>query len=240
MSPRRPESKTSEPTARDWFAIERSLNADGHAVLTALLSPAQCDVLAEIYSQDDRFRARIDMARHGFGLGEYKYFAYPLPEALSALRQSLYPSLSAIANRWQARMGSAVAYPSSLERFLQQCHGAGQTRPTPLILKYTAGDYNCLHQDLYGDHAFPLQVAILLSRPGIDFDGGEFVMTEVQGSRQRADVIPLRQGDAVVFTVNERPVEGRRGTRAVRMRHGVSKIRSGNRLTVGLIFHDAR
>jgi hypothetical protein len=240
MNPHPLESETSEQPSRDWFAIERSLNANGNALLTALLSPAQCDVLAETYSQDERFRARIDMARHGFGLGEYKYFAYPLPEALNALRRSLYPPLSAIANRWQTRMDSAVSYPPTLDRFLEQCHDAGQTRPTPLILKYTAGDYNCLHQDLYGDHAFPLQVAILLSRPGIDFDGGEFVMTEAQGSRQRADVVPLQRGDAVVFTVNERPIEGGRGTRAVRMRHGVSKIRNGSRLTVGLIFHDAR
>jgi hypothetical protein len=226
-------------TSRDWGAIEKSLDADGNAVLTGLLTPSECGELAAAYSQENRFRTRIDMARHGFGLGEYKYFAYPLPEALSALRESLYPPLSAIANRWQTRMGRGVIYPPSLTGFLDLCHGAGQTRPTPLILRYKAGDYNCLHQDLYGELAFPLQVAILLSRPGIDFDGGEFVMTEVEASRQRIQVVPLRQGDAVIFTVNERPIDGRRGTRTVRMRHGVSKIHSGNRLTVGLIFHDA-
>jgi hypothetical protein len=180
------------------------------------------------------------MARHGFGLGEYKYFAYPLPEMLQSLRETLYGPLSSIASAWNARLGLNTRYPPTHAEYLAQCHAAGQLRPTPLILQYGPGDYNCLHQDLYGEHVFPLQVAILLSEPGSDFTGGEFVMTEVEGPHHRADVVPLRQGDAVIFTVNERPVQGLRTARRARMRHGVSKVRSGSRHTVGVIFHDAR
>jgi hypothetical protein len=181
------------------------------------------------------------MGRHGFGRGEYKYFAYPLPPLLEELRHALYPKLVPLANRWNEQLGIGISYPDALASFLERCHGAGQTRPTPLILQYGEGDYNCLHQDLYGEHVFPLQVAILLSQPGEDFSGGEFVMTEGRPGYQHADVVPLSQGDAVVFTVNQRPAVGKRGAvRRVAMRHGVSRVRSGHRYTVGLIFHDAR
>ncbi|WP_288252318.1 2OG-Fe(II) oxygenase [uncultured Hydrogenophaga sp.] len=223
----------------NWDSIERALDAQGHAVLPGVLTPAQCETLAALYSRADGFRSRIVMARHGFGRGEYKYFAYPLPPLLERLRHALYPRLAPIANRWQAQLGLATRYPDGLDAFLRRCHQAGQTRPTPLILRYGEGDYNCLHQDLYGEHVFPLQVAMLLSEPGRDFTGGEFVMTERSTQGQRADVVPLRQGDAVVFTVNERPASGRRGIRRLAMRHGVSRVRSGQRHTVGLIFHDA-
>ncbi|MDW3688261.1 2OG-Fe(II) oxygenase [Cupriavidus sp. CV2] len=225
----------------DWGAVEQSLDRYGNAVLPTLLSKAQCEQLCALYPQEDRFRTRIAMARHGFGRGEYKYFAYPLPPLLDDLRHALYPRLAPIANRWNRQLGIDVQYPDALDAFLTRCHQAGQTRPTPLILEYSVGDYNCLHQDLYGDHVFPLQVAILLSEPGTSFTGGEFVMTENSAGRQRADVVTLRQGDAVVFTVNQRPDAGKRGgTRKVTMRHGVSRIRSGRRHTVGLIFHDSR
>ncbi len=228
-------------TAIAWEDIAASLAAHGNAVLPGLLTPEQCAGLAALYARDDIFRSRVVMARHGFGRGEYKYFAYPLPPLLDRLRHALYPPLAVIASRWNRQMRVAVQYPDTLDAFLDQCHRAGQTRPTPLILQYGAGDYNCLHQDLYGAHVFPLQVAILLSEPGRDFAGGEFVMTERAGRSQRADVVPLRQGDAVVFTVNERPVPDLRGgTRKVAMRHGVSVVRSGRRHTVGLIFHDAQ
>jgi hypothetical protein len=223
----------------NWDSIERALDAQGHAVLPGVLTPAQCETLAALYSRADGFRSRIVMARHGFGRGEYKYFAYPLPPLLERLRHALYPRLAPIANRWQAQLGLATRYPDGLDAFLRRCHQAGQTRPTPLILRYGEGDYNCLHQDLYGEHVFPLQVAMLLSEPGRDFTGGEFVMTERSTQGQRADVVPLRQGDAVVFTVNERPASGRRGIRRLAMRHGVSRVLSGQRHTVGLIFHDA-
>lgn len=226
--------------AYDWMSIGRSLDAHGNAVLPGLLTAKQCDDLAALYPQEEGYRTRIVMARHGFGRGEYKYFAYPLPSLLEQLRHALYPRLAPIANRWNLRLGIDVQYPDDLAAFLQRCHEAGQTRPTPLILRYGEGDYNCLHQDLYGEHVFPLQVAILLSEPDRDFVGGEFVMTELSAKSQRADVVALRQGDAVVFTVNQRPAMGRRGTRKVAMRHGVSRIRSGKRHTVGLIFHDAR
>ncbi|MCJ0762668.1 2OG-Fe(II) oxygenase [Variovorax terrae] len=229
-----------KPHAYDWIGIGRSLDAHGNAVLPGLLTAEQCDGLAALYPQEEGYRTRIVMARHGFGRGEYKYFAYPLPPLLEQLRHALYPWLAPIANRWNLQLGIDVQYPDGLAAFLRRCHEAGQTRPTPLILQYGEGDYNCLHQDLYGDHVFPLQVAILLSEPGQDFAGGEFVMTEFSPKGQRADVVPLRKGDAVVFTVNQRPAMGRRGTRKVAMRHGVSRIRSGQRHTVGLIFHDAR
>jgi hypothetical protein len=194
-----------------------------------------------LYPSEDGYRSKVVMARHGFGRGEYKYFAYPLPPLLDGLRHALYPRLMPIANRWNRQLGIDVSYPDSLEAFLERCHRAGQTRPTPLILQYGEGDYNCLHQDLYGEHVFPLQVTVLLSRPGEDFTGGEFVMTESHPGHRRADVVPLCQGDGVVFTVNQRPAPGKRGAmRRVAMRHGVSRIHSGHRHTVGLIFHDAR
>jgi len=227
--------------AYDWHGIEQTLGEQGHAVLPALLDPAQCARLAARYPQDALYRSRIVMSRHGFGRGEYKYFAYPLPAPLHALRHALYPRLAPIANRWSRLMGQDPDYPADLDTFLAHCHEAGQLRPTPLILAYEAGDYNCLHQDLYGERVFPLQVAILLSEPGRDFTGGEFVMTETASDGQRADVVALRQGDAVVFAVNQRPAPGRiGGVRKVAMRHGVSRVHSGRRYTVGLIFHDAR
>ena len=224
----------------DWSLAEGSLDSGGNAVLPALLTVQECRELVAMYSQEERYRTRIVMARHGFGSGEYKYFAYPLPALLERLRAAIYPHLAKVANRWNKQMGVGVTYPDSLAEFLARCHAAGQLRPTPLILKYGEGDYNCLHQDLYGEHVFPLQVAILLAEPGGDFTGGEFVMTENGASEQRAEVVPLRQGDAVVFTVNQRPTQGRRSVRKVVMRHGVSRIRSGHRHTVGLIFHDSR
>lgn len=228
------------PEAYDWASIEAALDARGNAVLPGLLMAEQCEALAALYPRKEGYRSRIVMARHGFRRGEYKYFAYPLPPLLDQLRHALYPRLAPIANRWNLQLGIDAQYPSELDSFLQRCRQAGQTRPTPLILQYGEGDYNCLHQDLYGEHVFPLQAAILLSEPGRDFTGGEFVMTELSARGQRADVVALRQGDAVVFTVNQRPTPGRRGTRKVAMRHGVSRVRSGRRCTVGLIFHDAR
>lgn len=225
----------------DWEAIARALDARGNARLPGLLDPAQCAALAAGYASPDGYRSRIVMARHGFGRGEYKYFSYPLPPLLQALRQALYPRLAPIANRWNQLLGDPQRFPATHDAFLAQCHAAGQKRPTPLILQYGADDYNCLHQDLYGERVFPLQVAILLSRPGRDFSGGEFVMTETASSGQRAEVIALDQGDALLFTVNHRPAPGKRGgTRKVAMRHGVSRVRGGSRHTVGLIFHDAR
>jgi len=223
----------------DWPAATLSLDQRGHAVLPALLSATQCQHIAALYPQPERFRSRVVMARHGFGRGEYQYFAYPLPALLQHLRSALYPPLAAVANRWNQQLHLAPRYPATLQDYLARCHAAGQQRPTPLLLQYGAGDYNCLHQDLYGDEVFPLQLAILLSQPEVDFSGGEFVMTETDADESRAEVIPLRQGDAVVFTVNQRPVPGQRGWRRVAMRHGVSELRSGHRHTVGLIFHDA-
>lgn len=224
----------------DWTALTHSLDAHGNAIAPAPLTPAQCIELAAGYSAPDRYRSRIVMARHGFGRGEYQYFSYPLPPLLQNLRASLYLRLAPIANRWNRQMGIAVQYPDDHAAFLQRCHDAGQRRPTPLILQYGPGDYNCLHQDLYGEHVFPLQVAILLSRPGEDFTGGEFVMTETSSREQRAEVLPLQQGDALIFTVNQRPAPGARGWRKTAMRHGVSALRSGRRHTLGLIFHDAQ
>ena len=212
----------------------------GNAVLPALLSADECDALAELYPEEEPFRSRIVMARHGFGRGEYKYFRYPLPEPVASLRTALYPHLAPIATRWNDALGLGVRYPATHEEFLARCHAAGQSRPTPLLLRYGAGDYNCLHQDVYGEHVFPLQVAILLSEPGRDFTGGEFVMTEQRPRMQsRAEVVPLRKGDGVVFTVRNRPVQGTRGVYRVNLRHGVSRIRSGVRHVVGIIFHDA-
>lgn len=225
----------------DWASAERELDRYGCAVLPGLLSPADCAATAACYRQDDGFRSRVVMARHGFGQGEYKYFAYPLPERVAALRTALYPPLAAAANQWNVELGLEARFPGDHADYLRQCRDAGQVRPTPLLLRYGPGDYNCLHQDLYGDLVFPLQVAILLSEPERDFTGGEFVLTEQRPRMQsRAEVVPLRQGDAVVFPVHHRPVRGTRGTYRVTMRHGVSRLRSGERFTLGLIFHDAR
>ena len=224
----------------DWLEVERDLDTQGNAVLQQLISPEECAQLAALYDREGGFRSRIVMARHGFGRGEYKYFDYPLPPLIAELRSSLYRQLAPIANRWNKAMGIGVQYPGSHAEFLERCHRAGQRRATPLLLRYTAGDYNCLHQDVYGEHVFPLQVAILLSQPQQEFTGGEFVMTEQRPRMQsRAEVVPLGQGDGVVFTVRQRPVQGSRGVYRVNLRHGVSRIRSGRRHTLGIIFHDA-
>lgn len=226
--------------AIDWARVAADLDAQGCAVLDRLLSAAECTALAGLYDQPC-FRSTVAMARHGFGRGEYKYFAYPLPAMIVALRPALYAALAPIANRWNEAMGMAARFPAMHAAFIKRCHDAGQTRPTPLLLRYGAGDYNCLHQDLYGEHVFPLQVAILLSRPGADFAGGEFVLTEQRPRMQsRAEVVALAQGDAVVFAVHHRPVKGARGVYRVTMRHGVSRVLTGHRHTAGLIFHDAQ
>ena len=226
--------------AYDWAGIGDELDAHGCAMLEALLSPQECAKLASMYADDEHFRSRVPMARHGFGRGEYRYFDYPLPELVAGLRSAVYPRLAPIANRWNASMGLPVRYPATHAEFIERCHAAGQRRPTPLLLQYGAGDYNCLHQDLYGEHVFPLQLAILLSEPGRDFSGGEFVLTEQRPRMQsRVEVAPLRQGDAVLFAVHQRPVQGTRGSYRVNMRHGVSRVRSGHRHTLGIIFHDA-
>ncbi|MDF3604872.1 2OG-Fe(II) oxygenase [Paracoccus sp. DMF-8] len=225
----------------DWPAFRAEMDGFGCAVLPGLLTPDECAGLAALYPQEQHFRSHIHMARHGFGRGEYRYFKYPLPDLVGALRAALYPRLAAIANDWNARMGLPARYPPDHAGFLRDCHQAGQTRPTPLLLQYVPGDYNCLHQDLYGDLAFPLQAAFLLSRPGRDFTGGEFVLTEQRPRMQsRAEVVPLTQGDAVVFAVHNRPVQGSRGSYRVNLRHGVSRLRSGMRHTLGVIFHDAK
>jgi hypothetical protein len=239
-----PDATTNDAAARlhafDWAGIADDLDAQGCAMLEALLSPQACRALAGLYSDDERFRSRVVMGRHGFGRGEYKYFGYPLPDTVASLRSAIYPWLAPIANRWNAAMGINVRYPDMHAAFLERCHAAGQQRPTPLLLQYGAGDYNCLHQDLYGEHVFPLQVTILLSEPGRDFSGGEFVLTEQRPRTQsRPLVVPLRRGDAVVFAVHQRPVQGKRGSCRVNLRHGVSCVRSGHRHTLGIIFHDA-
>ncbi|KAB8062489.1 proline hydroxylase [Janthinobacterium sp. FT14W] len=226
--------------ALDWRRIEDDLNQYGCAVVPGLLDADACAALAARYDDGPHFRSRVVMQRHGFGQGEYQYFAYPLPGIVAALREQLYGPLAAIANRWQAAMGLDVRFPSSHVDFLARCHAAGQTRPTPLLLRYREGDYNCLHQDLYGEHVFPLQLAVLLSRPQDDFTGGEFVLTEQRPRMQsRVEVVPLAQGDAVLFPVAQRPVNGTRGSYRVNMRHGVSRLRTGLRHTLGIIFHDA-
>lgn len=226
--------------ALDWPAVERDLDGQGSALVPGLLSAAECDTVSRLYAQEAGFRSRVIMGRHGFGQGEYRYFAYPLPGLVQDLRTGLYPRLAPLANRWNALMGIETRYPATHDAFLDRCHAAGQTRPTPLLLQYGANDYNCLHQDLYGEHVFPLQVAILLSQPGRDFTGGEFVITEQRPRMQsRPEVAPLTQGDALVFAVHHRPVAGTRGTYRVNLRHGVSRVRSGRRHTLGVIFHDA-
>jgi hypothetical protein len=232
--------EASRIEAIDWSAVEADLNERGCAVIPQLLAQDKCAELRASYDRDGIFRNRIVMARHGFGRGEYKYFAYPLPPVVGALRAALYPRLAPVASRWEEMLGSERRFPANHADFLKACRAAGQARPTPLLLRYGPGDYNCLHQDLYGEQVFPLQVAILLSAPGTEFTGGEFVMTEQRPRMQsRAEVAALEQGSAVVFAVNERPVRGTRGIYRVRMRHGVSRIRSGERFTLGVIFHDA-
>ncbi|MFC5435033.1 2OG-Fe(II) oxygenase [Rhodanobacter umsongensis] len=239
-----PIATTDDACARlqmfDWTGMADDLDAQGCAMIEALLLPQECRALAALYADDRLFRSRVVMGRHGFGRGEYKYFGYPLPDTVASLRNAIYPRLAPIANRWNATMGIDVRYPDTHTEFIGRCHVAGQQRPTPLLLQYGAGDYNCLHQDLYGEHVFPLQVAILLSEPERDFSGGEFVLTEQRPRMQsRPQVVPLRQGDAVVFAVHQRPVQGTRGSYRVNLRHGVSRIRSGHRHTLGIIFHDA-
>jgi uncharacterized protein len=226
--------------AIDWPRAAQDLDAQGHAILPGLLPPQECARVAGLYPQSGLFRSRVVMARHGFGRGEYQYFGYPLPEPVAALREALYPPLVPIANRWNERMGIAARFPPAHRDFISRCHAAGQARPTPLLLRYGEGDYNCLHQDLYGEHVFPLQVVVLLSQPGRDFTGGELVMTEQRPRMQsRPMVLPLQQGDAAVIAVHHRPVQGSRGSYRVNLRHGVSRLLSGQRHTLGLIFHDA-
>jgi hypothetical protein len=226
--------------AIDWPGVGSALDAQGSAVVGGLISPEECDALVGLYSKDHAFRTRVVMARHGFGRGEYKYFGYPLPGLVERLRTALYPPLAEIANRWNKAMGGDTRFPGEHARYLRRCHAAGQRRPTPLLLQYGAGDYNCLHQDLYGEHVFPLQLTILLSEPGRDFTGGEFITTEQRPRMQsRAEVVPLGKGDAVIFAVHHRPVQGSRGVYRVNMRHGVSRVRTGRRHSAGIIFHDA-
>lgn len=235
-----PRSASERIDALDGSAIGAELDAQGSAVIPGLLAPPECAALAALYADDARFRSRVVMARHGFGRGEYKYFGYPLPDPVAALRSALYVRLAPIANRWHAAMGIDTRFPACHAAFIERCHAAGQCRPTPLLLQYREGDYNCLHQDLYGAQVFPLQVVILLSEPGRDFSGGEFVMTEQRPRMQsRAQVVPLRQGDAALIAVQHRPVQGTRGVYRVNLRHGVSRVRSGLRHTAGIVFHDA-
>jgi uncharacterized protein len=225
----------------DWIGVSKHLDACGWAMFDGLLNTAECEIVVRLYADDRHFRSRVEMARHGFGRGEYKYFSYPLPDLIAQLRTAIFPRLAPIANRWNESMRIDVRYPNDHAEFLERCHRAGQTRPTPLLLQYAEGDYNALHQDLYGERVFPLQVAILLSKPDTDFAGGEFVLTEQRPRMQsRVTVVPLHQGDAVVFAVHNRPVKGTRGNYRVNMRHGVSPLRSGYRHTLGVIFHDAK
>jgi uncharacterized protein len=227
--------------AVDWASASAQLDGYGWTMLEKLLTSDECRTLAGLYEDDCRFRSRVVMARHGFGRGEYKYFAYPLPDAVTELRTALYPRLAPIANRWNESLKVDVRFPDGLAEFIGRCHRAGQMRPTPLLLQYAAGDFNALHQDLYGEHVFPLQMTVLLSEPEQDFTGGEFVLTEQRPRMQsRAEVVPLRRGDAVVFAVRDRPVQGTRGTYRVMLKHGVSRLRSGHRHTLGVIFHDAK
>ena len=230
-------SEIAEPSTSDLIRI---LDRDGYAVVAGLLDARQCGELIALYDERERFRSRVVMARHGYGSGEYKYLAYPLPPLVAALRERLYGQVAPIANDWERRLGRDAAFPATLAAYTERCHAAGQRRPTPLILKYGPGDYNCLHQDLYGELVFPLQATVLLSRPGEDFTGGEFLLIEQRPRRQsRGEVVPLRQGDAVIFPVNHRPVAGARGHYRATMRHGVSKLHSGARFTLGVSFHDA-
>ena len=241
MNDLRPVTPDRRVAALDWKTLAANLDAFGCAITGPLLSAADCEALAASYADESNFRSRVVMARHGFGRGEYQYFRYPLPPLVAGLRAALYPHLAVIANRWNAAMGIAGRYPEDHAAYIAQCHEAGQKRPTPLLLCYGPGDYNCLHQDLYGEQVFPLQVAFLLSDPGRDFTGGEFVLTEQRPRMQsRAEVVPLQQGEGVIFPVHHRPVQGSRGIYRVNMRHGVSRLRSSRRFTLGVIFHDAR
>ncbi len=238
-------SGVASPEARvashDWSALAAELDGHGCAVMKDLLTRDECEEIAALYPHEEHFRSHVHMARHGFGKGEYRYFKYPLPDLIGGLRAALYPELAMVANEWTSRMGMERRYPERHADFLRLCHDAGQSRPTPLLLRYVPGDFNCLHQDLYGDLAFPIQVAILLSDPGRDFTGGEFVLTEQRPRMQsRVEVVPLRQGDAVAFAVHNRPVRGAKGDYRVNLRHGVSRLRTGRRHTLGVIFHDAR
>jgi len=227
--------------AFDWASIGAQLDQFGCATTGALLSADECAAISSRYDDDQLYRSRVIMARHGFGRGEYKYFAYPLPEVVASLRALLYPPLAEIANRWNEQLALDQRFPAQHATYLKRCHAGGQTRPTPLLLQYGAGDYNCLHQDVYGELVFPLQVAFLLSRPDEDFSGGEFVVTEQRPRMQsRAEVVPLRQGEGVIFPVHHRPVQGTRGVYRVNMRHGVSRLREGRRHTLGIIFHDGK
>lgn len=228
------------PATTHWTETLAELHRQGSAIIPLLLSASECEALVRLYPDGRHFRSRVVMQQHGFGRGEYQYFSYPLPETVARLRATLYPELVGVANAWNEAMGLEVRYPEDHASFLARCHAAGQQRPTPLLLQYGPGDYNCLHQDLYGEHVFPIQVAVLLSRPGEDFTGGEFVLTEQRPRMQsRPEVVPLAQGDAVVFAVHHRPVQGSRGVYRVNMRHGVSRLRTGHRYTLGVIFHDA-
>jgi hypothetical protein len=228
------------PGTAEWPPVLAALDERGHAVLPELLAAAECEALAALYDKPASFRSRVVMARHNFGRGEYQYLRYPLPAPVAKLRESLYPALAPLANRWHQRLGLSPRFPPTLEAYLERCHAAGQTRPTPLILKYGEGDYNCLHQDLYGEFVFPLQATVQLSAPGRDFSGGEFLLVEQRPRMQsKGEVVALGQGDAVIFAVNQRPVAGSRGEYRVTMRHGVSRLLSGRRFTLGVIFHDA-
>jgi uncharacterized protein len=229
------------PDTIDRVSMARDLDARGWTLVPRLMTRDQCRQVSGLYASDTGFRSRVIMSRHGFGRGEYQYFAYPLPDLIQTLRTSLYPHLAPIANAWHERMGLDVRFPPAHAEYIERCHQAGQTRPTPLLLQYGAGDYNCLHQDLYGEHVFPLQMTVLLSNPAEDFEGGEFVLTEQRPRMQsRVEVVPLTQGDAVVFAVNSRPVQGSRGDHRVHLRHGVSAMRKGRRHALGIIFHDAK
>ena len=228
-------------SALEWQSLTADLDTHGCAVVSSLLGPDECTAIAELYARDEPFRSRVVMARHGYGKGEYRYFTYPLPPLVAELRGALYPHLAEVANRWNEALAIAVSFPTDHAAFLARCHKAGQTRPTPLVLQYGPDDFNCLHQDVYGEHVFPLQVAILLKEPGKDFTGGEFVLTEQRPRMQsRVEVVPLARGDGVIFPVRHRPVKGTRGFYRVNVRHGVSRIRSGSRHTLGIIFHDAK
>lgn len=236
-----PDSIATRAASLDWRHLTEQLDARGNAVIENLLTSQQCAALRDLYAIDSIFRSRVIMERHGYGRGEYKYFNYPLPDMVAELRETFYPQLAPIANRWYEAMNIAARFPPGHDAFLAHCHAAGQMRPTPLLLKYAADDYNCLHQDLYGEHVFPIQLAILLSQPNRDFGGGEFVLTEQRPRMQsRPEVVPLSQGDAVLFAVQQRPLRGARGIYRVAMRHGVSRLRSGQRYTLGIIFHDAK
>jgi hypothetical protein len=237
----RPPSIAQRVESFHWDAIRAQLDAYGAAVIGPLLSPDQCRTLINGYDNENLYRSRVVMARHGFGRGEYRHFAYPLPPVMTELRESLYPYLAEIANRWSEAMGIDVRYPAGHETFKARCHETGQTKSTPLILKYGAGDYNCLHQDIYGEHVFPLQIAFLLSKPSEEFTGGEFALTEQRPRMQsRIEVVPFGQGMGVIFPVHHRPVKGARGIYRVKMRHGVSRVRSGQRFTMGIVFHDSK